>query len=207
MLLFVGLGNPGAQYANNRHNIGFMAVDGIIRRHSFGPLREKFSGLISEGELGGDRVLILKPLTFMNISGLAVGKVMQFYKIPPQQVVVFHDDLDLGPGKIRVKRGGGNGGHNGLRSLDDHIGKDYRRVRLGIGHPGDRDLVTPYVLGNFSADEIKWLQPLLEAVAVEAPMLTEADDNKFTSAVAARLQPPKKTPRKAPDAAPGSEKE
>lgn len=200
MLLFVGLGNPGAQYANNRHNIGFMAVDAIIRRHSFGPERQKFSGLLSEGDLGGERVLILKPLTYMNNSGEAVGKAMQFYKIAPDQVVVFHDDLDLAPGKLRLKRGGGHGGHNGLRSIDEHIGKDYRRVRLGIGHPGDRDLVTPYVLGNFAKDEISWLQPLLDAAAEAAPLLTEADDNKFATAVAARLQPPRPAPRKAASA-------
>lgn len=203
MLLFVGLGNPGAQYANNRHNIGFMAVDEIIRRHSFGPQREKFSGLLSEGEIAGEKILILKPLTFMNLSGIAVGKAVQFYKLTPAQVVVFHDDLDLAAGKVRVKRGGGNGGHNGLRSIDDHIGKDYRRVRLGIGHPGDRDLVTPYVLGNFMRDEIDWLRAVLDATAEAAPLLLEADDNKFTTAVAARLQPPKEKSRKAQDADPG----
>lgn len=199
MLLFVGLGNPGAQYANNRHNIGFMAVDAIIRRHSFGPERQKFSGLLSEGMLDGERVLILKPLTFMNLSGQAVAGALQFYKLAPEQVVVFHDDLDLAPGKVRVKRGGGHGGHNGLRSIDQHIGKDYRRVRLGIGHPGDRDLVTPYVLGNFAKDEIAWLGPLIAATAEAAPLLTGADDNKFTTAVAAKLQPPRKSPQKEPE--------
>lgn len=193
MLLFVGLGNPGTQYAYNRHNIGFMAVDALIRRHNFSPERQKFSGLISEGTLGAERVVILKPLTFMNRSGQSVGEAVRFYKLSPDQVIVFHDELDLAQGKVRVKRGGGHAGHNGLRSIDEHIGKEFRRIRLGIGHPGDRDMVIHYVLGNFAKADIDWLGPMIDAVAEAAPLLTEADDNKFTTAVAAKLQPPRKS--------------
>jgi PTH1 family peptidyl-tRNA hydrolase len=205
MLLFVGLGNPGGQYAQNRHNIGFMAVDAIIRRYSFGPDRQKFSGIINEGTLAGEKIVVLRPLTFMNNSGQSVGAALRFYKLTPDHVVVFHDELDLAPGKVRIKRGGGHAGHNGLRSMDEHIGKDYRRVRLGIGHPGDRDLVIPYVLGNFFKADADWLRPLFEAVAEAAPLLNDADDNKFTTAVAAKLQPEKKSPAKRPDAAGTSE--
>ncbi len=191
MLLFVGLGNPGPQYADHRHNIGFMAVDAIASRLHFPAFRQKFSGLISEGSLGGEKVLLLKPQTFMNNSGKSVGDAMRFYKLKPENVTVFYDELDLVPGRIRTKRGGGAAGHNGIRSIDDHIGKDYRRIRLGIGHPGDRERVRSHVLGDFAKADAVWLEPLLEALAESATHLTETDDNKFSTAVALRLQPPK----------------
>src|SRR5271170_6679950 len=170
--LLVGLGNPGPDYAENRHNIGFMAVDRIVHRHGFGAWRTtKLDGLVSEGELAQTRVFALKPATFMNESGRAVGALMRHLALEPAQIVVFHDDLDLAPGKLRTKRGGGNGGHNGLRSLDAHIGPDYRRVRLGIGHPGHKDLVLGYVLGDFAPDEHDGLATLLDAVGEAAPLL------------------------------------
>lgn len=198
MLLLVGLGNPGAQYARNRHNIGFMAVDEIIRRHSFGPEREKFSARLSDGRFGTEKVVALKPMTFMNLSGQAVGEAMRFFKISPEQVVVFHDDLDLAPGKVKVKQGGGHGGHNGLRSLDTHIGKDYWRVRLGIGHPGHKDRVHGYVLSDFSKADADWLEPLLGALADTAPVLIEGG-RALTNALALKYQPP--APPKAADKA------
>ena len=191
MLLFVGLGNPGPQYANHRHNIGFMAVDAMASRFQFPAFRQKFSGLLSEGNLGGEKILLLKPQTFMNNSGKSVGDAMRFYKLKPEDVTVFYDELDLAPGRIRIKRGGGAAGHNGIRSIDDHIGKDYRRIRLGIGHPGDRERVRSHVLGDFSKADAAWLEPLLEALAESAHYLKEADDNKFSTAVALRLQPQK----------------
>ncbi|RMF11251.1 MAG: aminoacyl-tRNA hydrolase [Alphaproteobacteria bacterium] len=189
MLLLVGLGNPGAEYANNRHNIGFMAVDAIIHRHCFGAEREKFSSRIADGRLGSTKVIAQKPLTFMNRSGQAVGEAMRFYKLAPDQVVVFHDDLDLAPGKVRVKKGGGHGGHNGLRSLDAHIGADYWRVRLGIGHPGSKDRVTPYVLGDFTKAEREWVTALVGAIATVAPKLVEGA-GAFTTALALLYRPP-----------------
>jgi len=198
MLLLVGLGNPGAQYARNRHNIGFMAVDEIIRRHSFGPEREKFSARLSDGRFNTEKVVALKPMTFMNLSGQAVGEAMRFFKISPEQVVVFHDDLDLAPGKVKVKKGGGHGGHNGLRSLDAHIGKDYWRVRLGIGHPGHKDRVHGYVLSDFSKADADWLEPLLDALAETAPVLTEGGQ-ALTNALALKYRPP--APPKAADKA------
>lgn len=191
MLLLVGLGNPGAAYAANRHNIGFMAVDAIALRHGFAPWREKFSGLVTEGRLGASRVLALKPMTYMNRSGQSVSAALRFFKIPPAAVVVFHDDLDLAPGKIKIKRGGGHGGHNGLRDLDAHIGPDYLRVRLGIGHPGERDYVTHHVLGNFAASDKLWLNPLLEAIAAAAPHLLDGDGAGFLNDFALRTRPPK----------------
>ncbi|MEX1147742.1 MAG: aminoacyl-tRNA hydrolase [Sphingomonadales bacterium] len=193
MLLLVGLGNPGPQYAGNRHNIGFMAVDAIIRRHSFSPPREKFTAFVSEGRFGSLRVTVLKPLTFMNRSGQAVGEAMRFFKLTPADIIIFHDDLDLGPGKVRVKQGGGHGGHNGLRSLDAHIGKDYWRVRLGIGHPGHRDRVTSHVLGDFAKADADWLGRMLDAMADAAPTLADVIDgkgNSFTNALATRYRPP-----------------
>jgi len=179
MILFAGLGNPGEKYTRYRHNIGFMAVDEIARRHGFSPWREKFHGLISEGRLGGQKVTILKPQTFMNNSGQSVAAAMKFYKIPPGDVVIFHDELDLGHGIVKVKAGGGNAGHNGLRSLDAHVGKDYRRVRLGIGHPGHKDQVTNWVLGNFAKADHMWLDPLLAHIAEGAPQLAAGADSKF----------------------------
>lgn len=171
MLLFVGLGNPGPRYAANRHNIGFLAVDEIHRRHRFAPWRRRFQGEIAEGELGGERVLLLKPMTFMNESGRAVAEAQNFYKIALDDVVVFHDEIDLAPMKLRVKKGGGNAGHNGLRSISAHCGNDYVRVRIGVGHPGVPELVHPHVLSDFAKDERPWVEALCDAIAEEAGLL------------------------------------
>jgi PTH1 family peptidyl-tRNA hydrolase len=179
MLVFAGLGNPGAQYANNRHNAGFMAADAIARRHSFSPWTKKFSGLVAEGMLGGEKILLIKPQTFMNLSGQSVGEALRFYKLTPTDLVVLYDELDLAPGKVRVKTGGGAGGHNGIRSLDQHVGKDYRRVRIGIGHPGVKELVHSYVLGDFSKADRDWLEPLMDAIGEHAGLLAKGDDNSF----------------------------
>ncbi|HEY4202896.1 MAG TPA: aminoacyl-tRNA hydrolase [Devosiaceae bacterium] len=185
MHLIVGLGNPGDQYARNRHNIGFMAVDAIARHYNFPAFRQKFSGLISEGSIDGEKVYLLKPQTFMNTSGDSVVQATKFYKLPNSAVTVFYDELDLVPGKVRVKIGGGNGGHNGIRSIDPQIGNDYRRVRLGIGHPGTKDAVLHYVLGDFSkADATDWLLPLLDAIAHNTGMLIRGDDNGFMNKLA-----------------------
>ncbi|MEM1101828.1 MAG: aminoacyl-tRNA hydrolase, partial [Pseudomonadota bacterium] len=165
MQLFVGLGNPGAKYAQNRHNIGWMAVDRIAEDHGFGPWRGKFQGTVSEGMLGGQRILLLKPETFMNKSGQSVGEALRFYKLEPGDVTVFHDELDLAPGKLKVKRGGGHAGHNGLRSLHAHIGEDYARVRLGIGHPGHKDAVPGYVLRDFPKADGAWLDDLMRGIS------------------------------------------
>lgn len=192
MLLLVGLGNPGSEHRRQRHNVGFMAVDAIAERHNFQPFRKRFQGEIAEGVLDGTRTLLLKPQTYMNLSGKSVGEAAHFYKLPPAQVVVAHDELDLAAGKIRMKLGGGHAGHNGLRSIDAAIGPNYRRLRIGIGHPG-KDLVLGYVLQNFHADERVWLDPLLEAMAAEAGYLAKSDDTGFMTKVALRLQPPKPT--------------
>lgn len=180
MLLIAGLGNPGPQYAGHRHNIGFMAVDAIHRASpSFRPWTKKFRGEFSEGEVGGEKVLLLKPLTFMNESGASVGDAARFYKLEPSQVVVVHDELDLAPGKVRVKTGGGNGGHNGLRSIDAHLGKEYRRVRLGIGHPGSKERVHGHVLSDFHKVDRDWLEPLLAALARNVEVLVRGEDALF----------------------------
>ncbi|AKR56565.1 Peptidyl-tRNA hydrolase [Devosia sp. H5989] len=184
MHLLVGLGNPGAQYERNRHNIGFLAVDEIARRHNFGPFRQKFNGLIAEGTIEGEKALILKPQTFMNRSGDSVVQATKFYKIAPEDVSVLYDELDLAPGKVRVKIGGGSGGHNGIRSIDPQIGPNYRRVRLGIGHPGSKDAVMHYVLGDFAKADAAWLDPLLEAIADSAGLLVRKDDNGFMNKLA-----------------------
>ena len=184
MHLIVGLGNPGDKYAKNRHNIGFLAVEEIAKKHGFPPFREKFKGLIAEGSIAGERVLILKPQTFMNSSGDSVAAVAQFYKLTPADITVVYDELDLFPGKARIKRGGGNGGHNGLRSIDPPIGTDYRRVRLGIGHPGHKDRVMPWVLGDFSKADLDWLDPLLTALAGNADLLIKGDDNTLMNKLA-----------------------
>ncbi|WP_170441570.1 aminoacyl-tRNA hydrolase [Ruegeria arenilitoris] len=189
MKLFVGLGNPGAKYARNRHNIGFMAVDAIARDHGFGPWRSKFQGEISEGMLGREKVLLLKPMTFMNRSGQSVGEAMRFFKLDSTDVTVFHDELDLAPGKVRAKAGGGHAGHNGLRSIHDHIGAAYDRVRLGIGHPGRKELVSPYVLGDFAKADADWLDDVLQGVAGGAVHLAAGDAAKFMNAVALRTAP------------------
>lgn len=188
MQLWVGLGNPGPQYAMHRHNIGFMALDTIAEVHGFGPVKKQFQGWTQEGRIGKDKILLLKPATYMNDSGRAIRAAMDFYKLEPADVTVFHDELDLPPFRVKVKRGGGHAGHNGLRSTDQHIGADFRRVRLGIGHPGHKDRVTGYVLGNFAKSEIDDLADLLGAVAAEAPRLAEGDDARFMSDVALRLQ-------------------
>lgn len=201
MKLFVGLGNPGASYARNRHNIGFLAVNAIADRHGFGPWREKFQGYVSEGRLGNEKVLLLKPDTFMNLSGQSVVEAARFYKIVPADVVVLHDELDLAPGKLRVKEGGGHAGHNGLRSIIQYIGADFPRIRLGIGHPGDKHLVSNYVLHDFSKEDEGWLHPLLDAVAHAAPKLAEGDAPGFQNDVALRLNPPRKTDSGAPNVA------
>jgi PTH1 family peptidyl-tRNA hydrolase len=193
MLLFAGLGNPGSKYENNRHNVGFMAADAIARRHGFSPWSKKFQGLIAEGSIAGEKILLIKPQTFMNLSGQSVGEAMRFYKLQPADVTVFYDELDLVAGKVRVKVGGGAGGHNGIRSLDQHIGQNYRRVRIGIGHPGVRELVHGHVLGDFAKADRDWLEPLLEAVADSADKLAKSDDsgfmNKITLALRDKLGP------------------
>jgi PTH1 family peptidyl-tRNA hydrolase len=193
MLLFAGLGNPGAKYANNRHNVGFMAADSIARRHSFSPWSKKFQAEIAEGRVGNDKVLLIKPQTFMNLSGQAVGEALRFYKLAPSSVTVFYDEIDLASGKVRVKHGGGAGGHNGIRSIDQHIGKDYRRVRIGVGHPGAREMVHGHVLGDFSKADHEWLDVLLEAIAEDAGLLAAGDDSSFmnrvTLALREKLQP------------------
>jgi len=184
MKLFVGLGNPGEKYRANRHNIGFLAVERIAERHDFGPWRKKFQGLISEGTLGTERVILLKPETYMNESGRSVGEAQRFLKIPLSDIYVFHDELDLAPGKVKVKTGGGNAGHNGLRSISAHIDNDYKRVRLGIGHPGSKDVVIHHVLNDFTKSDRQWLDPVLDAVASAAPYLAKGDDARFLSDVA-----------------------
>jgi PTH1 family peptidyl-tRNA hydrolase len=185
VLLWVGLGNPEPRMRRNRHNIGFMALDVIADRHGFGPWRQRFKGLIAEGQIGSQRVLALKPLTYMNASGESVVPAAAFYKIAPAAITVFHDDLDLAPGKLRVKRGGGAAGHNGLRSLDRLLGTgDYWRVRLGIGHPGEKARVLGHVLGDFDREDEDWLVPLLDAVAAAAPLLASGQGEAFMTKVA-----------------------
>jgi PTH1 family peptidyl-tRNA hydrolase len=171
LFLFVGLGNPGSQYDLNRHNIGFMAVDAIANVWSFPAYKSKFSAKLSEGKLGSHRVILCKPQTYMNLSGQSVSEICKFYKIAPEHVFAFHDDLDLEPGRIKLKQGGGSGGHNGLKSMDQHIGKNYWRIRLGIGHPGTKEAVTPHVLGNFRKNDTEWLTDTLALVAQNAPYL------------------------------------
>ncbi|MDE2380259.1 aminoacyl-tRNA hydrolase [Bradyrhizobium sp.] len=188
MRLFVGLGNPGAKHARNRHNIGFMAVDGIARRHGFSPWRRRFQGETSEGTLGGERVILLKPATYMNESGRSVQEAAGFFKIAPGDVTVFQDELELAPGKVRVKIGGGIAGHNGLRSISAHIGNDYRRVRLGIGHPGVKELVHGYVLSDFARDDADWVNTLCEAVAEHAALLATGADATFANKVHLAMQ-------------------
>jgi len=191
MKLWVGLGNPGAKYAGNRHNIGFMAVDRIAAAHGFAPWRAKFRAELTEGRLGSEKVLLLKPQTFMNLSGQSVGEAMRFFKLDPADITVFHDEIDLGPGKVRVKSGGGHAGHNGLRSIHDHIGPHYVRVRLGVGHPGDKARVPGYVLADFAKADQYWLDDLLRGISDGAPQLADGDTGKFMNAVALRVAPPR----------------
>jgi peptidyl-tRNA hydrolase, PTH1 family len=187
MLLWVGLGNPEPGMARQRHNIGFMAVDVIARRHGFTPWRQRFKGLTAEGQVAGTKILLLKPMTYMNVSGDSVQAASAFYKIPPAAITLFHDELDLAPGKIRVKRGGGAAGHNGLRSTDQRLGTpDYWRVRLGIGHPGHKERVTGHVLGDFSKADLDWLLPCLDAVADEAGLLAAGKPEDFMTKIALR---------------------
>ena len=183
MRVFVGLGNPGARYAGNRHNIGFMAVDAIARRHNAQPWRKRFQGMAAEVQIGDEKVVLLKPDTFMNESGRAVGEAMRFFKLPIGDVVAFHDELDLAPAKLRVKVGGGNAGHNGLRSITALCGNDYKRVRLGIGHPGHKDLVHGYVLRDFAKAEEPWVDDLTRAIADGAAALAQGDDAGFQNRV------------------------
>ncbi|OLS49394.1 aminoacyl-tRNA hydrolase [Rhodovulum sulfidophilum] len=191
MRLFVGLGNPGAQYAGNRHNIGFMAVERIAEDHHFPPWRAKFKGQTAEGRLGSEKVILLKPETYMNLSGDAVQAAVQFYKLTPADVTVFHDELDLAPGKCRLKSGGGHAGHNGLRSIHQHLGPDYERVRLGIGHPGHKDRVSGYVLSDFAKADRDWLDDLLRGISDGAADLARGDGARFLNAVALRVAPPR----------------
>jgi peptidyl-tRNA hydrolase, PTH1 family len=191
MKLFVGLGNPGAAYAGNRHNIGFMAVDRIAADHGFTPWKKGFQGVMSDGRLGDARVVLLKPGTFMNLSGQAVQAAVAFYKLPLADVVVFHDELDLAPGKLRVKFGGGHAGHNGLRSIHGHLGDQYHRVRMGIGHPGHKDAVAGYVLHDFAKADADWLEDVLRGVSEGAVALAEGQADKFQNAVALRVSPPR----------------
>ena len=191
MKLFVGLGNPGAEYARNRHNIGFMAVDRIAEDHGFTPWKSKFQGRIAEGRLGRDKVLLLKPETYMNRSGQSVGEAMRFYKLEPDDITVFHDELDLAPGKCRAKTGGGHAGHNGLRSIHGHVGDAYHRIRLGIGHPGREELVAGYVLHDFAKADEDWLDDLIRGISDGAPALADGDTGKFMNAVSLRVAPPR----------------
>lgn len=206
MKLFTGLGNPGAKYAGNRHNIGFMAMDRIASDHGFSPWKSAFKGEISEGRLGVEKVLLLKPATFMNLSGQSVQAAMAFYKLGLEDITVFHDELDLAPGKCRVKQGGGHAGHNGLRSISGMIGEAYGRVRLGIGHPGHKDRVADYVLHDFAKDEQEWLDDLMRGISDGAAALAAGEGQKFMNAVALRTtlqreatkQPSDKGPRQPP---------
>ena len=186
MQLWVGLGNPGPEHAMERHNVGFMAADLIAEMHDFGPVQKKFQGWLQEGRIGGEKILLLKPATFMNESGRSVGEALRFYKLGVDDLTVFHDELDLAPFKVKVRRGGGLAGHNGLRSINQHLGPDFRRVRLGIGHPGHKDRVTGYVLGNYAKTEMDDLTDMLAAIASEAEWLAKGEDARFMSDVALR---------------------
>ncbi len=189
MKLIVGLGNPGDKYARNRHNVGFMAVERIAEAHRFGPWKRKFSGHAADGEIAGEKVLLLKPETYMNESGRAVGEAARFLKIAVGDIVVVHDELDLAPGKLKMKTGGGNAGHNGLRSITAHMGNEYARLRIGIGHPGSKDVVAQYVLNDFAKADAVWLAPLLDAIAEAAPRLIAGDEARFLTDVARRIEP------------------
>jgi PTH1 family peptidyl-tRNA hydrolase len=199
MRLLVGLGNPGSVHAHNRHNIGFMAVDRICQAHGFAPWRARFQGLIAEGEIGGMKVLALKPGTFMNLSGQAVGEAARFYKIAPADVIVLHDEIELLPGRIKVKLGGGHAGHNGIKSIDAHIGAEHWRVRLGVGRPAEKAMVKNYVLHDFTCEDQAWLEPFLDALATASPHLIAGDENKFMTKVALLTKPPKDDAKRTSD--------
>jgi PTH1 family peptidyl-tRNA hydrolase len=207
MYIFAGLGNPGARYAKNRHNIGYMTAERIAERHGFEPFRSRsrLSGDVAEGRIGGARVALLKPTTFMNDSGRALGAVLRYYKIEPGDLFVFYDELDLAPGKLRVRLGGGTAGHNGMKSARAHIGAEFWRVRMGIGHPGDRDQVSDYVLGDFSKAELAWVDKLVDAAAEAAPLLLKEDKAEYMTRVAYLAPAPK--PPKPPREKPGAEEE
>jgi len=192
-LLIAGLGNPGSQYAKNRHNAGFIVVDELHAHYKFGPWKAKFEGLLSEGTLGGRKTYLLKPQTFMNLSGDSVGPALRFFKLPLEALVVIHDEIDLAAGKLKVKTGGGDAGQNGLRSITATLGPAYRRVRLGVGHPGEKHLVTHHVLANFDSDDIAWLKPLVDAMVEAAPLLAADDDAGFMSRVALLTKAPVKS--------------
>lgn len=189
MFLLAGLGNPGPDYARQRHNVGFMAIERIAEAHSFGVWRKRFQGVAAEGILGGKKTLLLKPLTYMNLSGQSVAEAVRFFKLDPSELVVLYDEIDLAPGKVRTKAGGGHSGHNGIRSIHSHIGPDYRRVRIGVGHPGQKEHVIGHVLGNFANDEQVWLDTLLDAISDSAPYLAEGADDKFQTRVALLTRP------------------
>ncbi|MDO6589289.1 aminoacyl-tRNA hydrolase [Loktanella sp. D2R18] len=196
MKLIVGLGNPGAKYAQNRHNIGFMAMDVIATDHGFSPWRSKFQGQICDGRFGSEKVALLKPETFMNLSGQSVGEAMRYLKVAPEDVIVFHDELDLAPGKVRLKTGGGHAGHNGLRSIHGHIGPDYDRVRMGIGHPGHKDAVAGYVLRDFPKADAEWLDDEMRGISDGIAHLIAGDGPKFLNAIALRVAPPRSSTTK-----------
>ena len=188
MMLFVGLGNPGSQYEKNRHNVGFMAVSRIVENHNFSPWKNKFQGSISNGLLRNQKIIILKPNTFMNLSGQSVGEVIRFYKIPSSKVIVFHDEIDFPLGKLKFKSGGGHAGHNGLRSISEHIGSDYIRIRIGVGHPGNKNAVANYVLGDFSKVEQETITQILEVISTEAPDLTLENTTDFGKSISEKIQ-------------------
>lgn len=204
MRLFVGLGNPGGAHARNRHNVGFMALDRIAADHGFPPWRARFQGLVCEGRLGGERVMLLKPQTWMNLSGQSVGEAMRYLKLAPEDVIVFHDELDLPPGRVRLKQGGGHAGHNGLRSIHAHIGEAYGRVRIGIGHPGQKDRVAAYVLQDFARAEQGMLEALLRGISAGAPDLAAGAPERFLAAIQRELPPPRPAAAGARGAAPAA---
>ncbi|MEO7054509.1 MAG: aminoacyl-tRNA hydrolase [Rhizomicrobium sp.] len=206
-LLVAGLGNPGTQYARNRHNAGFIVIDEIHAHYRFGPWRAKFEGFLSEGALAGRKTYLLKPQTYMNNSGVSVGAALRFFKLPLSALVVIHDEIDLAEGKIKAKTGGGDAGQNGLRSITATLGPDYRRVRIGVGHPGEKSLVSAHVLQNFSKEEIDWLRPLVGAMVEAAPALARDDDTGFMSKVALLTAKPEKTPNKKPEQKSAQKKE
>jgi len=189
MKLFVGLGNPGAKYAGNRHNVGFMALDEIVRANGFAEWRSKFQGQWVQGNLGGEKVVLLKPETFMNNSGQSVGAAMRFFKLSAEDITVFHDEIDLAPGKVRVKKGGGHAGHNGLRSIHAHVGEAYGRVRIGVGHPGHKDRVPSYVLNDFAKADQGWLDDVIRGIGEGAADLAKGDDGRFMNAIPKRIAP------------------